>query len=245
MQENIMEKWYEAAQHRCSVRKYTGSPTKEELRSLRDFAYSIGNDDIRISVGYKEGIFSSLLMKAISGTAAYAAVIQKTDTDFMAGYIGEAFVLECTAMGLGTCWLGASYSKSLAKSTIKLNNHERIACIIAIGQYDEEPQKKRSRKSILKITGMEDSTFEALPDWQQCAIRCARLAPSAINAQPWEFDISDNSIQVVNTSNNFGYGAMDCGIAMLHIELGAAHCGYSGNWHFANGIPAFVPDNNI
>lgn len=51
----------------------------------------------------------------------------------MGGYIGEAFVLECTARGIATCWLGASYKKSKVREFVDLKEDETLACIIAFG----------------------------------------------------------------------------------------------------------------
>ena len=187
-------------------------------------------------------VFDPLIGKVITGTETFAAVIcgGKDDDEFLSGTVGEAFVLECASMGLGTCWLGLSYNRSIANSCIKLKNHkEKIRCLISIGHYDKVPEHKRSRKTIYNITGMGDDDFKKLPGWQRCAVEAGRLAPSARNAQPWEFDIMENSVQVAITSANMGYGEIDCGIAMLHIELGAAHCGYIGDWVFDEGYPIF------
>ncbi len=244
----IMDQWYEAAKTRVSVRKYDSTPEKAVLTDLKDFARTLSNDDSRIVVGVCNGIFDKLLGTVIHGTSAYAALIQKTENEFMSGYIGEAFVLECTKRGLGTCWLGASYNKSKANSVVKLGGHEKLVCLIAFGIAADAESKPRSRKSLLRLTGMEDASIDMLSKWQQCALRCARIAPSALNSQPWEFDVVGDSFQVISTSNNFGYGAVDCGIAMLHVELGAAHCGLCGDWQFKNGIPTFTvqsPNNSI
>ena len=237
--DDMMEKWYKAAQKRVSIRKYSGTPSVSTLRELRQVAQLVSTDDARIYVGKREGIFDPIIGKNISGTHAFAAVILRGKNKYMAGFVGEAFLLECVSRGLGTCWLGLSYKKSVAKAAVKLRQGERIVCLISIGMYDEMPETVGARKSIFTLTGMEDDTFYALPDWQQCAVRCARLAPSARNVQPWEFDIMDDAIQVAITSGNMGYGEIDCGIAMLHLELGAAHCGFIGDWSFNEGYPVF------
>jgi hypothetical protein len=39
---------------------------------------------------------------------------------------------------------------------------------------------------------------------------------------------------------------LDCGIAMLHLELGARHAGINGNWTFSpDGIACFTADSDI
>ena len=69
----------------------------------------------------------------------------------------------------------------------------------------------------------------------------ARLSPSALNKQPWELDIKEDSIELINNSNNWGFGGVDCGIAMLHLELGAEFRGVFGEWKFKDGAPVFIP----
>lgn len=250
---SAMDNWYEAIKNRVSIRKYSGDPDKNEFVKLKQAASFLSTDEVRIVVGRKEGIFNPIIGRTISGTDTYAAIIAKYgDNEYMVGSVGEAFVLECTSLGFGTCWLGLSYNKATAAACIKHDPEvETIRCLISIGHYDESPEqkrarkKKRTRKTIYNLTGIEDEAFKKLPDWQRTAIECARLAPSARNAQPWEFDIMSDSIQVACVSRNFGYGAVDCGIAMLHIEVGAAHCGVYGDWDISDRLPLFKADYDI
>ena len=55
------------------------------------------------------------------------------------------------------------------------------------------------------------------------------------------FDIKEDSIELINNSNNWGFGGVDCGIAMLHLELGAEFRGVFGEWKFKDGAPVFIP----
>ena len=66
------------------------------------------------------------------------------------------------------------------------------------------------------------------PDWAVAAVETARLAPSAVNRQPWRFRMDAGALVIARD------GAMetpkvtkrlDCGIAMLHAELGARAAG--------------------
>ena len=84
------------------------------------------------------------------------------------------------------------------------------------------------------VTGMETSQW---PDWAQAALESARLAPSAVNQQPWSFDLHKDSITVSIRSASMDLNVsrrLDCGIAMLHIELGAQSRGIYGTWEFLN-----------
>lgn len=241
--EHSMERWYMLAGQRFSVRKFAGQPQKDAIAELKAVARRLSCNGVRIVLKRNAAVFphSALWYGRISGTPVYAAFIAKKDTDSrIIGYIGEAFILECTAMGLGTCWLGASYKKSVVAETVRLDDDEYISCITPIGIPDEAPSK-RQRKPLSKLTGLYDDELVELPDWQKAAISCARIAPSALNSQPWKFILAKDSVTVKCISPNFGYGMLDCGIAMLHIELGASHYGVTGDWTLEHACATFRP----
>ena len=75
------------------------------------------------------------------------------------------------------------------------------------------------------------------------ALEAARVAPSAVNRQPWRFTISDGSILVgLDQSRDTFHVSrrLDCGIAMLHLELGARHSGASVEWSYPEGSIARI-----
>jgi nitroreductase len=237
-----MERWYAAAGQRFSVRKFSSPPPRDDIASLRESSKMLEVANMRIEIGFGEGIFTPLFMGygKIKGTDCFAAFIGKDAEPATVGYLGEAFILECTALGLGTCWLGASYSKKNVSADVKMGEGEQIVCITPIG-ISAEPYAARPRRSLQIMTGLNSRQLTDLPEWQQRALECARSAPSAINAQPYGFIVEDESIIVKKLSSNFGYGDVDCGIAMLHVELGAAHAGVSGKWDIYNGFSKFTP----
>lgn len=225
----LMESWYRAVWRRFSERVYSASPDDAETEALRNFAESIAARGVRIAVVRDKRVFSGIMGAKIKGTDVFAAVISNGAKPSAVGYIGEAFALECSSRGLATCWLGASYNKSAAGRAVDTEDGETIPVILSVGIPSEEYQE-RPRKTVEALLGTDSDGFDALPDWKREAIECARRAPSAVNGQPWRFDASGEGIELIRTSSNFGYGKLDCGIAMLHIELGAAHCGVTGEW---------------
>jgi hypothetical protein len=238
--ETPMERWYKATQARFSVRAYTSDPTEAQFAALRQAASQLSARGVRIDVMRDERVFTGLFGKKINGTNTFAAILSRGARPETAGYIGEAFVLECTSMGLHTCWLGASFSKQGVSKAIRLHEGEKLVCIVSIGQSAEK-YVARKRGTIAELTEINDEQFARLPEWKRCAVECARMAPSATNAQPWSFDTSGAGIGVENVSWNFGWGRLDCGIAMLHVELGAAHCGVGGEWKEGKDMNTFLP----
>ena len=58
------------------------------------------------------------------------------------------------------------------------------------------------------------------------------MAPSAVNRQSLRFKVAEDNITVAVDSIKDSFGIakrLDCGIAMLHLELGAMAGGVSGH----------------
>ncbi|MCE5234631.1 MAG: nitroreductase family protein [Clostridiaceae bacterium] len=240
--ERNMERWYNAVGQRFSVRKYAGAPSEEDMKSLFEVVSLLSARGVRIVLMRSESFFAKPLLGQgrISGTDCLAAIVSNGAAPETAGYLGETFALECAAMGLGTCWLGMAHFKRAAMKELELGEGEKLRIVMAFG-IPAEKYAGRPRKNLDKLTGLTREELIALPEWQQRALECARLAPSAVNAQPWAFIPNANGVTVRRVNENFGYAGIDCGIAMLHIELGAAHCGVSGEWERTEGGNLFRP----
>lgn len=236
-----MERWHSAVGQRFSVRKYRQEPNAEELETLFAQAKSLSACGVRIALAQNAKAFSPMLLGAgkVKGTTWFAAFLSRNADENMVGYLGEAFVLECTAMGLNTCWLGM-YNKKTVAAAIRMSEDEELTCITPIG-IGAESYAARPRKPLDKLTGLSQEELQGLPEWQRMALECARMAPSATNAQPWRYVIEGESIRVCPTGNNFGFGKIDCGITMLHLELGAAHGGVAGEWKKEGTDSIFMP----
>ena len=238
-----MERWHSATQARFSVRRFKAEPGEEERLALEEAAAGISARGVRIIIGEDARIFKPIFLwyGKITGTKCFAAFVAGPEASLHSlGYLGEAFILEATALGIGTCWVGASYHKRLAESLVDLQEGERIVAVTPLG-IAAETYAGRPRKSLQELTGLNQEQLQALPEWQQSALSCARLAPSAVNRQPWRFLPGEGGIELIQTGSNFGYGGVDLGIAMLHIELGAAHGSVSGTWQESDGSVLFVP----
>ena len=76
------------------------------------------------------------------------------------------------------------------------------------------------------------------PKWAEEVLEVARISPSAHNNQPWEFNVGSEGI-TISISKARGklkqFNRMDCGIALLHIQLGALIAGVNGSYRFLNG----------
>ena len=121
---------------------------------------------------------------------------------------------------------------------VTLEGEERILGITPIGYSKDNADrvgvssKQYRRKNLERLVTSGDIDGEK---WIRAALEAARIAPSAANRQPWRFEIGTDSITVSSDSMRKDFRIsrrLDCGIAMLHLELGALSEGVLGNWEF-------------
>ena len=157
------------------------------------------------------------------------------------GYVGEAAILEATVLGLDTCWVGGLFSRGRTKQLVELGKTKRVLAVSPVGHavpafaFSERGMRRmagsHARKRITEIA--PGAGTGGWPDWAVAAVETARLAPSAVNRQPWRFRFDagalvvarDNAVEVPRVTKR-----LDCGIAMLHAELGARATGVHGAW---------------
>jgi nitroreductase len=171
------------------------------------------------------------------------------------GYVLEQAVLMATDMGLGTCWLGGTFSKSGFARKISLRGDELIPAVSAVGHIankrrwlDSFIRGRAGSDNRLPQTEMFfDGTFLAplssdAAGAYATALEMVRLAPSASNKQPWRI-VKDGRKWHFFVQRTKGYGnrnaalfrladlqRVDVGIAMCHFDLTAQEMGLTGRW---------------
>lgn len=175
-----------------------------------------------------------------------------------AGYCGEAAILEATTLGLDTCWVGGFFSAKHVERLTGLEPDERVVAVSPLGHAiaAENTSERllrrvaRSRRRDL-LEHIAPGISAEWPSWAQAAVEAARLAPSAMNRQPWRFRMQGGSLVVAQDSRMETpkvTKALDCGIAMLHVEIGALHEGVRGTWRDlddGHDVAAFEPSMEL
>lgn len=182
----------------------------------------------------------------IKGAPAFVAFVGDMDSPTVqeeVGYTGEGIILEAESLNLATCWVGGFFRREVASSFVKITDNERILAITPVG-YPTEKQTieerlmtgfgwTHRRKHIsTMVTGLKEADW---PGWIKAALIAARVAPSAINRQPWCFKVEPDSITVSVNKPGMEFNIakrLDCGIAMLHIEVVALSNNIHGEWEF-------------
>lgn len=180
------------------------------------------------------------------------------------GFLMEKNVLSATSLGLGTCWIGGSFTRSSFAERIGCAGDERVPAVVAVGIVAERTTvmdsmarftaRSRKRKPWSEIIFQGDfgaplSPEEAGP--YRGALEMLRIAPSASNKQPWRIvkgGTSDAYHFYLCRSKSYGLslkvtGAddlqrIDMGIAMCHFELSAREAGLQGRWQTLDPAPS-------
>ena len=243
-----VDSWYRAIFLRHSHRQYSGEPPKDDVTDrietvCNDFRPFQGARAVLVRDSGKD-VFKSAVGEffyKVKETPFYITFIgdmNESNVQAIMGYIGEGIILEATALGLNTCWVGGFYRRESVLKHIELEDGEQVLGITPIGYSRDEKDrvgvstKPYRRKSIDKLILSGDVDEK---EWVRPALEAVRVAPSAANRQPWRLEISENSIMISADSRREGSGVsrrLDCGIAMLHLDLGAQSYGVQGSWEF-------------
>ncbi len=245
--------WYQAINARCSRRIYDktkpiGTEAGKRLHDVCSGFTPYSGVRVEFIDEPPDDIFANALgfYGNIKGAPAFLAFIGDTSDPNMQekmGYTGEAAILEATSLGLGTCWVALTYNARVVKSMITLGKNEKLICVSPVGYTTEKWSleekvlsgfgSNHKRKALqTMVSGLPEAQW---PAWARAGVEAARLAPSAVNRQPWGFCIEERSITISVKSRGPEFNVamrLDCGIAMLHLELGALDRGAAGAWDF-------------
>ena len=243
---------YPAIAQRRSKRRYESRPLETDtLRHLqtivKEFKPFPETRAVLIDPS-PEDVFKGIIGSygKIKDAPAFIAFIGNTEDQHInekIGYLGEGIILEATALHLGTCWVGGMFRSGVAARLSRIEPHEKVFAVTPVGYpiegYSLEEKIMKTlvrsdrRKPLNELTaGMKEAQW---PSWVKEALDAARLAPSAVNRQPWRFHIESNSITVSVDNPRDTYKIskrLDCGIAMMHIEVAALKNGIQGRWEF-------------
>ena len=210
---------YEAAQRRASCRSYAAAPTCDQWNALLATTDTLTLPGARIALGMCENsLFQpmlGLLMK-FENVQRFAAVIAtdgQPQSVVNAGISGEMLMLRAVELGLGGCWVSGTFKRG--QVGIKLKDGEKLLALIALGVPKQEPKLPiaRKRKDIAAICPEFDTLAPALRE----VADYVRIAPSAMNLQPWRFTMqSDKAVTLAVAAAPL---RLDLGIAIAHAVL--------------------------
>ena len=258
----------EIIRRRYSCRRYQDAPIEEETRQrLAEFVASDAAGPFgRTPARFILAAATEQDRQDLRGLGTYGFI--KNPTGFIIGamgpgdknlegfgYLMERNVLFATDLGLGTCWLGGTFTRSSFSRRIGTKRGETIPAVISTGYAADAGG---SGDPIRRMAGSDrrlpweaiffDARFgnplapHAAGAYTE-VLEMVRMGPSASNKQPWRI-VREGSRWHFYLQRTPGYAAVgvgklvgiadlqrvDVGIAMCHLALTAAELGLAGQW---------------
>ena len=227
---------FEEISSRKSTRKYDMTPLAAEvLEEIKAFAENAMPLLPGIRVEYH--IIGANKTKGFFAVKAphYLVISSESKAGYLtnAGFMFQQVCLYLSSKGFGSCWVGG------VKPAEKVSTDLEHVMVMAFGNAAEDIHRAMGefkRKPLQEIaTGADDR------------LEYARLAPSAINSQPWFFVCENGGIDVYRKKNGalkaIVYEKMsevDIGIALCHIWLASEHLGVNFSFEIEK-TPATAP----
>ena len=189
---------YEAICVRKSVRSYTGEALSPQLLDkvkahYRELTGLFGGIETEISVlDNRRG--QQRMLSLFSVKAPYYLVFYSEEAPrylMNMGYLMEQMVLYMCSLGIGTCFIGSNK----IKKELQEKDGRKMVGIVAFGKSKGSHVRKQAEAKRLSIDQL--CIFKEVPrQWMRQLLESARLAPSAMNDQPWRFVVYDNRIHI-------------------------------------------------
>ena len=235
---------------RKSVRTFDGRPlSAEDTQKILDFADSVDNPyHIPIRWQLLDTNETGLSSPVIVGANAFlAGKVQRVPFAAEAfGYSFEQIVLFAASIGVGTTWIAGTMDRAAFERAVHLANGEVMPCVTPLGY----PAKKMSLRESIMRKGVKadsrlpfsslffDTSFERplSPEGAgrlRDVLQAVRLAPSAVNKQPWRTVVCGDLVHFYKKKNKplapvaWDIQKVDLGIALCHFALAAKEIGLS------------------
>ena len=247
----------ETISKRRSVRTFDGSGlTAEDTQKIIDCAAKAGNPyGLPITWKLLDAKESGLTSPVIVGTDTYIAgkMQRASHAEEAFGYSFERIVLFAESIGVGTTWIAGTMNRAAFEQAMEVGEGEVMPCVSPLGY----PAKKPSLREAMMRRGIKaDSRLDFVelffdgnvekPLTRETAgrlltpLEAVRLAPSAVNKQPWRAIVDGNHVHFYEkhskgyVSDGWDLQKIDMGIALCHFELAAKECGIDAAFEIAD-----------
>lgn len=197
----------------------------------------------------------------IKNPATYIVVGSGTDNidTVAAAFMAEQAVLSATSVGIGSVWLGATFTRGRIRATAAFPPDYCIPAVIAMGYPDKPRLLERAMRG---ISGADTRRpwhqlfFHHTPDTPltrdmagafAVPLEMVRLAPSATNSQPWRVVMTDSGFHFYASYSpslsgmNLKHKMLDMGIALCHFYLSARQLNLPGKISIMNNPAEMSP----
>jgi len=173
------------------------------------------------------------------------------------GYCTQRLVLRLTALGIGTCYVGTVGQEEKIRHQFELPENARVGALVAFGIPAGgvgHVVNQLIRKSVGATNKLPVEKFFFSDSFGQPAsppatllplIEAARLAPSAMNLQPWRLLLKQNELFLFVAArypeSKADYRLYDGGICLANLSVALDALGGTGRWQFLSGNELDLP----
>ncbi len=244
----------EAIKERRSVRSFNGkgltSTEIDQLRNTIEDTCSPFGGDVKISLNSYDlsGEFIPGTYGVIKGAKNFFTVIctESEDSYLSVGFRFEQVVLKAWQMGLGTCWIAATFKGSDFEKGVTFEPGELMRIVSPVGV----PASKRVLEKITRFVAGSDKRkpfdsmfFEGnfstpLNKDNSFAepLEMLRLSPSSTNSQPWRALVDGDTVHFYYVRKS-SLSVLDCGIGLCHFFETEKYNLHSGEFLKAERYP--------
>ena len=261
-----MDNIKDVIKNRRSVRTFDGDPLSvEDRQKLDEYLKTLDNPfGIAVEFRFLNAKEHNLSSPVIVGTDCYiAAKVSRTPQYEVAyGYTFEKFCLYAQSLGIGTVMLGGTLSRKTFERAMELTDNEAMPVASPVGYPAEKlsVREKLMRKAVKAderqpfeklffensfATGLNKQRAGKIAD----ALEMVRLAPSAVNKQPWRAVLCGDTVHFFEkkskgmATDTLDIQKIDIGIALAHFDLTLQEQGIKGK--FVNNKPDFDTETGL
>ncbi|MCC3866659.1 nitroreductase family protein [Terrisporobacter mayombei] len=239
---------------RHSVRTYKDIElSKDIIEKIESYLKEINNSEgifggkIRVNLIEKDDNETKLGTYGVIKGATYylTAAYDKSEMGlYDLGYLFEKVVLYTTSLNLGTVWLGGTFNKGKFANAIDLKNNEVLPIVSPVGVeadkksfiakvFGSNTDKRKAFNEIFFKNNFDTPlAYEEAGDFGE-VLENVRLAPSAVNKQPWRIVKENDNFHIYN-EGKIEMSKIDMGIALCHFHLSAKEKGLKGEFKVLN-----------
>lgn len=166
--------------------------------------------------------------------------------DLSLGFSFEQVVLGAWQMGLGTCWIAATFKGTDFERGVVWPRGERLRIVCPVGKPASLSVKERlmrfavrsnRRKPFDTLFFKDDFAHPLSPDSAFGeALEMMRLAPSSTNSQPWRALVREDAVLFYYKPKS-SLSVLDCGIGLCHFDAAERFRGRAGEFVFEDKFP--------
>ncbi len=238
-----MSSFIELVKTRRSVRAFDGNGVDQKvLEELKSFADEIANPYGReVRFVFLDGAANGLNSPVLSGEKCYvsAVAVPGEHMDEAYGYSFQKLLMKAHELGLGTVWIGGTMPRDKFEKASGLKDGEVMPCMSPLGVTAKKMSVKETlmRKGVKADWRMKFEELFCVGDFNTPLdegyakshglyddLEAVRLAPSAVNKQPWRVVIDGKKAHFYEKHDkgfvtpSYDLQRIDIGIALYNFE---------------------------